>query len=211
MVEKNQTVNPPQSPTGPTSIWGLQHTFKGFKFKQDEEGYIEAIPSVTFDPARMVPATVGNFQPGTDQAVGYYRALADSLQWLYNPATSLLESQRTPTKFVTVNNVSAAGNTIIWDPAAGKKFNLMGFQVLYSKEAACAGAHTILLSDEAAAFWRLDFSSAALVATGNIVAINVNYPGNGLHSAAADNILYLTISGALTAGKITVNAWGTEE
>lgn len=133
--------------------------------------------------------------------------------YLYNGLT--LDAQRTPNVFKTAT-ATAAGNTSVWTPAAGKKFRLMGFTIEVTETAtqAAAGVNDLTLQDSGAAIG-LGFSpwipAAALTAQQAGYLSGQVQLGNGYLSAAANNVLQINLSTALTAGKVRVNAWGTEE
>jgi hypothetical protein len=112
--------------------------------------------------------------------------------------------------FKTVQ-VSAAGDTTLWTPAAGKKFRLMG--LAYTNTMANGGAGvvavTALVKDNADAFLTFTFGTPVGIATnlpGNTILL-----GNGKLSSAANNSLVINLSAAAAAGILAVNVWGTEE
>jgi len=190
--------------------WMLTQQARSLRFVQDEEGNLWSQPIVIAglnpqeDQINIAP--VGrHYEPtGMDEYALHVKA---SMQ-LYNVAEYALETQRTPNIFKTNNGTS---DYTVWDPAAGKRFRLMSFQILLSKEVACAGALNITLLDATETICTFPISSAALVAMGQIHCINVVLPGNGYLSVAADNTLIVGFSANLTAGLITMNAQGTEE
>lgn len=164
------------------------------------------ISDPTTPSAKQYVGSVGvtsTFGTTTEMVVG-------SEQFVANIANANFEAIRAPTKWLTVPNINAAGNTAVWTPAAGKKFRLMGWTITLSKEAACAGAYAIQLKDAAAVFHEIDVSAAALVAQGIVNIWTVNYPSNGMLSSAINNVLNLG-EAALTAGVVSFNGWGTEE
>ena len=120
------------------------------------------------------------------------------------------EAQVTPTKFAYLNNINAAGSAPIWTPAAGKHFRLLGGIITLSKDAACAGAFTIGLTENTI-IMRFDISSAALVATGNVIVIPFAFPANGYLCAITGQALNIQPSAILTAGYVSIVVWGTEE
>lgn len=162
--------------------WNLAKQSKAIRLLQDKAGNIIAIPVFNVDP-------------------------------LTNPMP--ISGQRTPTVFKGLAGANGAGLATIWTPAKGKKFRLLGGNVTLTKEAACAGALWISLCDNtetaATRIIRFEISSAALVATGQVENFPFVIPGNGYLSQAADNVLALNLSGALTAGLCTVSIWGVEE
>lgn len=125
------------------------------------------------------------------------------------------DRQRTPNVFKTAV-ATAAGNTAVWTPAAGKKFRLMGYQILVTENAslAVAGLEEITLNDSGTALGMgqslyVPNAAATVLAGGfNSTAIQL---GNGALSAAANNVLQVNLGTALATGECRVNAWGTEE
>lgn len=127
----------------------------------------------------------------------------------------LADRLRTPTTFKTVT-ATASGDTAVWTPTSGKKFRLMGAMVELSGNAQLASAATfnIVLRDATTAIG-VGFSAsvgAAAITTSvpNLLDNGVNL-GNGILSAAANNVLNVNLSAALTGGVVRVTAWGTEE
>jgi len=133
-------------------------------------------------------------------------------KYSYNGAS--WDRERTPNVFKTVT-VTAAGSTAVWTPAAGKKFRLMGYSISVTGNAvqAVAGNFEAVFLDAAADIGQGDSEyvpAAALNAFGSSKTGAVNL-GNGHLSAAANNILNISLSAALTAGEVRINVWGTEE
>lgn len=159
-------------------------------------GFSEAVRGINFDMDRdgTLPGVV---------------ALTENL--LFNPDTNQMEAQRTPTAMKYLDSCTTTGNPI-WTPPANKRFRLMGGIITLSKEAACAGALLISLADvgtgNIAAF---QVSNAALVATGQVLQISFQLPGNGYLSKIVGAALNNVFSGALTAGACSFTVWGTEE
>lgn len=136
----------------------------------------------------------------------------DGMQ-LVNMTTGTGEQQRTPTIFKT--SVGGGGATI-WTPASGKKFRMLGFNITVTNDYASATAeNNLALLDNATTFMRFSFFCPATGITtvaGKVELANMPIlPGNGYLSIAADNPLKTFLSGALTAGQISMNVWGCEE
>lgn len=114
---------------------------------------------------------------------------------LHNGAT--WDQRRTPVVFKTLAAVSVTAATPVagWTPAAGKKFRLMGFMLSLS----VAGA--VILKDGATELIRtcLMPAGAGLASPGL---------GNGILSAAANNVLNLDVT---ATGTVTGFLFGTEE
>jgi len=128
---------------------------------------------------------------------------------------SRYDRQRVPNIFRTIT-VAAAGDTALWTPAAGKKFRLMGYQMMVTAEAiAAAAAHLeILLCDAAVALGigaSVFVPLAAIAGGGDVYVGPAVQLGNGPLSALANNVLNVNLSFALTGGEVRVNAWGIEE
>lgn len=123
--------------------------------------------------------------------------------------------ERTPSVFRTVAT-AAAGNTALWTPAAGNRFRLMRYMVAVTADAiqAVAGLLTITLFDGAAGATgqvHSVFVPAAAVNTQGLYTSGWIDLGNGVRSAAINNVLNVNLSAALTGGVVRVIACGTEE
>jgi hypothetical protein len=210
------TNSPPNAPLSSPG-WNLGKTFRSFRLLEDAQHRVYALPVIVTDPQAdaMVPMGVyqGNLVAPSGSNAGNGPWVFATTE-LYKPSGGVLsqEMQRTPDTFKQLAGTSAAGQTAVWTPAAGKKVRIMGGNICISKEAACAGALTVGIQDNAGAqYMFVQISAAALVATGQVIYLPFSFPGNGFLSAAVNNPQYLNLSAALTAGLITVNMWGTEE
>lgn len=126
-----------------------------------------------------------------------------------------IDGVRTPTIFKTVQ-ATASGNTAVWTPTAGKKFRLMRYRITLTENAirAAAGVITVQFED-----------SATLIGAADDVWVNTTAPtgsacqfvspwidlGNGILSAASNDVLNINLSAALTAGNFRIDVCGTEE
>ena len=128
---------------------------------------------------------------------------------LYNPLTGKGETKRTLTKIIPTALISAAGNTAIWTPAAGKKFRLIGFSVVVRGDTTTAAGSLVTLLDGATTIDNVCWLATTVATQPN--RWSEPLPGNGYLSAAANNILYANLSAAATAGGIYINVWGCEE
>jgi len=134
-----------------------------------------------------------------------------TLPEIYNGAT--FDRLRTPNVFKTAD-ASAAGNTTVWTPAAGKKFRLMKLLLSIDGTAtlAVAGSELITFNDSGTAIgvgFRVALAAAAVTSDTDVV---IPYDmGNGYLSSAADNLLQINLGTALNAGNIRVSVMGTEE
>jgi len=194
---------------------GLNRSIKSIRFVADDDGAIWGYPVIIAGAnSSNNELVVSDIEKANSDTISSNQVgiLTRSLNYLIKPgATYAIERQRTPTIFANASAITGAGDNIVWNPAAGKRFRLMGFTVIVSKEAACAGAFYISVKDQGTAFYRLTVSTAALVAIGQPIQFTYNFPGNGYLSTAEDNNLILDLNGALTAGSVSINYWGCEE
>jgi hypothetical protein len=136
-----------------------------------------------------------------------------------NPASgSPFVAVRTPDVFKTLANDTTSGNTAIWTPASGRKFRLMGYQVIVPGNAVyatTAGTLTVTFQDATTA---TPFTHVVQVPTTAVNGVLYNSGwislGNGFVSSTANNALNVNLAlggtGALTAGA-TVNVCGVED
>jgi len=130
---------------------------------------------------------------------------------VWDVANGNVQRQRTPTIFKTIGLTTAAGDTALWDPAAGQRFRLMGYVIDIAAGTTAAGACLLQLRDNATVIVNHTICGGALAASAGRVIANVQFPVNGYLSIAADNILNLNLSSVLAAGGVTAFAYGTEE
>ena len=102
----------------------------------------------------------------------------------------------TPTTFVDLATITISTIATVWDPAANKKFRLMGGCISVS------AAASVLFEDNAAG--TTVFRTPKLLAD---TPYNFDL-GNGIVSAAANNVLKAT---ATAAGTIIGTLYGSEE
>jgi hypothetical protein len=122
------------------------------------------------------------------------------------------DRQRTSTTFKSAT-ATAAGNTAIWTPTAGKKFRLMRVTMKLTNSATLASAGNLLaqLFDGAAGVIGIA-NNWFVGASGNAQHQSYNFDlGNGYLSSAANNVLNVNLSVALTAGLLSITVAGTEE
>jgi hypothetical protein len=121
---------------------------------------------------------------------------------------------RTPTVFKTAS-ATASGNTALWTPASGNKFRLMRFmvQITGNSTTASGAVVTVSFQDSASATnIAMDaFVPSASLGTGDDFISPWVDLGNGFLSAAANNVLNINLSSALTGGNVRVTVCGTEE
>lgn len=116
------------------------------------------------------------------------------LPYIYNGTS--WDRMRTPFVFKDINAVAIGAIATIWTPGAGKKFRLMGGNLSVS------AAISILLEDNAGAAFIFRIPKL-------LVDTPYNFDlGNGFLSAAANNVLKATGSGA---ANLTGTVYGTEE
>jgi len=132
---------------------------------------------------------------------------------VFNGAT--WDRPRTPTTFKSAS-ITASGNTAVWTPTSGKKFRLMRFIVMLTADAATSGGAEIDITFQDSTT-DLGFKASCFVpavagtAFGNGFSSGWIDWGNGKLSALANNVLNGNLSAALTSGKCTIHAIGTEE
>lgn len=135
-------------------------------------------------------------------------------QYMFNGST--WDKVRTASTFKTAK-ATASGDTAVWTPAAGKRFVLLGYEIMVTANAAqaVAGVLDVVLRDAAAPIGQ-GLSVFVPGAAGAAFAANastgwVSLLGLGYQSAAINQALNVNLSAALTAGTVRVNAVGTEE
>jgi len=104
---------------------------------------------------------------------------------------------RVPTTFKTIAAVSVTAGTAVtvWTPTTGKKFRLMGYML------GCSVAGGIILLDQAAEIMRQ-------LVPANVSIANPATMGNGVLSAAANNLLRVNVT---ATGVVSGYVFGTEE
>ena len=119
----------------------------------------------------------------------------------------------TPTVFKTAT-ATASGNTALWTPTSGKKFNLMGLIVSIPNDVATSGGADIDVTfQDGSTDMGIGFTFFAPSAAGTTAGLAGGFTqqfGAGKLSATANNVLNVNLSAALTAGKVRVTAYGTE-
>ena len=111
---------------------------------------------------------------------------------------------------------SAAGNTALWTPAAGKSFRLCRYFIQMSENSTlgAAGILTIKLLDGAT---DLNLTTDFYVPAAAVTGIGTEWLGpvdlgdSGILSAAPNNVLNVNLSVALATGQVRVIAMGTEQ
>ncbi len=113
-------------------------------------------------------------------------------------SSGILRVFRVPDKFkpITAQAVTAGTPVAVWTPASAKKFRLMGGGVSLSV------AGYVIFKDASTVIWQTPMLQAG---------VPYNIPenlGNGILSAAANNILYIDVS---ATGTVNGGVFGTEE
>lgn len=132
-----------------------------------------------------------------------------------NAALSFFSKPRTPTVFKRAS-VTVAGSTALWTPGNGNKFRLLKYliQVTATSALAVAGDLTISLLDSATDIGMdliVSVPAAGLTTGDDFISPWIDLGSLGILSVAANNVLNVNLSSALTAGHVNVIACGTEE
>lgn len=118
---------------------------------------------------------------------------------------------------VKTASVTASGNTALWTPATGKRFRLMRLMAIVTSDAATSGGArvTVDLKDGASTSTGMTFDvycpAVAGSAFGNGFFTGWVDLGQGVLSSAANNVLNINLSAALSSGVCRVVACGSEE
>lgn len=114
-------------------------------------------------------------------------------------------------------NVSVAGNSAVWTPTTGKKFRLLGYHLACTQNAARSGTGQVIVKfQDGTNDINIQHSvfvptTAATTMDGGWTTGWVDLGGLGVLSTAANNVLSINLSIALTAGVFTGYVVGTEE
>ncbi len=185
---------------------------------------VQPFNSDVVSPNSIIELGIGLFDQADASVVRWYspKGVGDAnagagfgavAPYIFNGA--LWDRLRTPNTVKTAI-LTAAGDTAVWTPAASKKFRVMRYfiQVTQNAAAAAPGMLEILLRD-ATTPTGVGFSVFIPGAAGTTLGSEVSTPwvdlGNGIPSAAANNVLNGNLSFALTAGEVRIVAIGTEE
>ena len=124
------------------------------------------------------------------------------------------EVLRTPNVFKSVV-ATASGNTTLWQPAAGKKFRLLGVKVEVSQNATLTTTGAILsidiIDDPTTMYIVFDVFLPTAADTSLKLQDSLQSIGNGILSSAADRAVRVNLSAGLLSGRVRVSSWGTEE
>lgn len=152
----------------------------------------------------------------TASAGGEPISVMPTLEYRVGSAADAVFFQRGISKFTSAT-ATASGNTAVWTPTASGKFRLIcvGLDVSQNVAAASAGVLSIQLEDGASAIPGFQWSVFVPSAAGTTFGAGYHEPlecfPNGFVSSTANNVLNVNLSFALTAGNVTVRAYGTDE
>lgn len=130
-------------------------------------------------------------------------------------ASAVWDRARTPNVFKSAV-ATASGNTALWTPTSGRKFRLLRYRISVTVDAAqtAGGVITVGLQD---ATTDIGLSESVFVPTTAATTFGAGWStgwinlGNGRVSSAANAVLNINLSAALTSGTVRVVACGTEE
>ncbi len=150
---------------------------------------------VTVKPDTVTAQEGGNTVKCVIDGAGGWGPL-DTISYIWDGAA--VRASRTPSKFklITAQAVTAGTPVAVWTPASGKKFRLMGGGVSLSV------AGYVIFKDASTVIWQTPMLQAG---------VPYNIPeniGNGILSAAANNVLYIDVS---ATGTVNGGVFGTEE
>jgi hypothetical protein len=173
-----------------------------------------------------LPVTAGGAQIGTESggfgAVDFIGsstagtlAVAPYLVTGGSGVSPAISAVRTPSIFKTVQ-ATASGNTAVWTPTSGKKFRLMRIFVQITDNASLASG-AVLTVDLRDSNTSTNITFDIFVPTTAVTTVIGDGMdqfldlGNGILSAAANNVLNVNLSAACATGNVRVIAMGTEE
>jgi hypothetical protein len=169
-------------------------------------GTIEFFGSPNFPSSVPLGVAIVSLADGTTSTMGHVAGqLYNGTNW---------DRARTPNTFKTAT-ATASGNTALWTPTSGKKFRLMGYAIYVPGDVATTGGGEIDVtfqdSSTGLGFGFTFFAPAASTSTAGATHSGFVVLGNGILSSAANNVLNVNLSAALSSGKIRVTVLGTEE
>jgi hypothetical protein len=122
---------------------------------------------------------------------------------------------RTPSVFKTTT-ATVSGNTVVWTPTSGKKFRLMRYIIQIPQNAAASAAADLEITFQDATT-SIGVGHSCFIPSTAATTFGSGYSsgwidlGNGYLSAAANNVLNINLSFALTSGEVRVTVCGAEE
>ena len=204
----------------------LSEQVKTIRFFRDKDNNIIAMPVVLLDPTQtglnILPmGRVGISDPGAVNSYARVFGLPccgwpETTMGLVTHSTEMvqkganLEAVRTPTTFMTVDTAIAAA-TVVWAPAAGFRFRLLGGVISFGGPAiAAAAANIINFRDENTNF---GFDFAAWTPTVAVPTPHIAFDlrPNGYLSLVTNNRLRVLQQHNYVTGSIRITVWGTEE
>lgn len=167
----------------------------------------------------LAPTNIrGTATPGDntlDNGTDYLKAIAYTMG--YTPASSFSQwsKLRTPTTYKSVG-ANGSGSTAVWTPASGRKFRLMRYKLTWTGDGALgtAAQHTATFYDSGSSMGVVEsvyLPTTAATATLGGFTTGWTDLSNGILSAAANNVLNINLSAAVTRGYVQVLVCGVEE
>jgi hypothetical protein len=158
-----------------------------------------------------VATTAGFVENNTDGQANTSSAFV-SAAYLYGYNGATFDRIRIANVYKTVS-ATAAGNTPVWTPTAGKKFRLMGYTIDVAGTAAATGVQVLQLRDNATVIKNhlanlIQTTTASISGGDSHMGADL---GQGQLSALANNVLNINLGTAMATGAVVVHAWGTEE
>lgn len=209
-----------------SNLWGVTYTYTGpllFRYMR-----LKTTGTVTGTYTMQIATTPAALSKQILQVVG-----AISSGDLNNPTSSgLLETIGYNYGFyggvsnqwqrIRISNIiktataTASGDTAVWTPTSGLKFRVMKYQIEVTADAATSGGADVdvVLRDATTAIGAgasIYCPAVAGTSFGNGYTTTWRDLGNGYVSTAANNVLNVNLSAALTSGKVRVNVAGIEE
>lgn len=102
--------------------------------------------------------------------------------------------------------ISSGGNTTVWTPAAGKRFQLLGWQFGCGDPCIATGNCYANIRDGATIICKAGSFSKTNVS----MNYSATLPGDGYISVADNNPLIVDVDATITAGFLTISVWGYE-
>jgi len=237
-------VSPPTDPSGnQAQIIPIQETLpkatvslatSAFLYGQDPSGNLDVLQATGNENDGLVPVDQGVLETISQlfafNGIGFDRVLSNSteadgfsgspignvqtLAQLYGWDGGAWDRIRVANIFHTLT-ATATGPTVVWTPASGKKFRLMGFIISVAGTMAATGVQSIQLIDGSGGTVIKNFI-ASLIQTpsASIAPVGAVFPGDlgqGQLSSTANNVLEVSLGTAMVTGNVSVNVWGTEE
>lgn len=161
------------------------------------------------------PSSNNNFTP-SDTATNGMFATMSAFKHGYIGGASTQWARERMANIIKSASATASGNTAVWTPSAGRKFRLLKFQLFLTSDATIASGGLLTVKFQDATTDAGISVPVYVPGTGGTLAGGwrsgtVDFGGWGYISSAANNVLNVNLSSALTAGSLGVIACGTEE